>query len=156
MIVLPPPALLRCGPVSRHWRVAVLAALPTLRAVDFRGCETRVTGPDVLAVLERVAAMNGSLGKLEELRLFDASRNSLSGDLPADLLDLPKLREVNLSENAGLGGTVVVPKIPSPLRVLDLRGTKGQLKTLMNVIQRPHSVALIRTPIKMILSRNRH
>ena len=64
-----------------------------------------------------------ALGKLEKLRLFDASRNSLSGDLPADLLDLPKVREVNLSENAGLGGTVVVPKIPSPLRVLDLRGT---------------------------------
>jgi len=38
-------ALLRCGRVSRRWWEAVLAALPTLRAVDFRGCETRITGP---------------------------------------------------------------------------------------------------------------
>ena len=51
-------ALLRCGRVSRRWREAVLAALPTLRAVDFRGCETRITGPDVLAVLARVAGAN--------------------------------------------------------------------------------------------------
>ena len=48
--VLSPAALLRCGRVSRRWWEAVLAALPTLRAVDFRGCETRITGPDVLAV----------------------------------------------------------------------------------------------------------
>ena len=32
-------ALLRCGRVSRRWWEAVLAALPTLRALDFRGCE---------------------------------------------------------------------------------------------------------------------
>ena len=51
-------ALLRCGRVSRRWWEAVLAALPTLRAVDFRGCETRITGPDVLAVLARVAGAN--------------------------------------------------------------------------------------------------
>ena len=37
-------SLLRCGRVSRRWWEAVLAALPTLRAVDFRGCETRITG----------------------------------------------------------------------------------------------------------------
>ena len=50
--------VLRCGRVSRRWREAVLATLPTLRAVDFRGCETRITGPDVLAVLARVAGAN--------------------------------------------------------------------------------------------------
>ena len=32
--------VLRCGRVSRRWREAVLAALPTLRALDFRGRET--------------------------------------------------------------------------------------------------------------------
>ena len=51
-------ALLRCGRVSRRWREAVLAALPTLRTLDFGGCEARITGPDVLAVLERVAGAN--------------------------------------------------------------------------------------------------
>jgi hypothetical protein len=64
--VLPPPALLRCGPVSRHWRVAVLAALPTLRAVDFRGCEARITGPDVLAVLAGAMAGDTAQKKLAE------------------------------------------------------------------------------------------
>ena len=57
-------ALLRCGRVSRRWWEAVLAALPTLRAVDFRGCETRITGPDVLAVLARVAGANLPAGAL--------------------------------------------------------------------------------------------
>ena len=53
--LLPLSALLRCGGASRRWREAVRCALPTLRALDFRGCEARVTGPDVLAVLARVA-----------------------------------------------------------------------------------------------------
>ena len=48
-------ALLRCGRVSLRWREAVLAALRTLRTLDFGGCEARITGPDVLAVLARVA-----------------------------------------------------------------------------------------------------
>jgi hypothetical protein len=55
---LPLHAMLRCGRVSRRGREAVLAALPTLRAVDFRGYERRVTGPDVLAVLAHVAGAN--------------------------------------------------------------------------------------------------
>ena len=50
--------LLLCAGVSRSWREAVLAALPTLRTLDFGGCEARITGPDVLAVLERVAGAN--------------------------------------------------------------------------------------------------
>ena len=50
--------LLLCAGVSRRWREAVRCTLPTLRAVHFRGCETRITGPDVLAVLERVAGAN--------------------------------------------------------------------------------------------------
>ena len=56
--LLPLPALLRCGGASRRWREAVRCALPTLRALDFRGCEARVTGPDVLAALARVAGAN--------------------------------------------------------------------------------------------------
>ena len=43
--------LLHCGRASRRWREAVLGSLPTLRALDFRGCETRITEPGVLAVL---------------------------------------------------------------------------------------------------------
>ena len=42
---------LHCGRASRRWREAVLDSLPTLRALDFRGCETRITEPGVLAVL---------------------------------------------------------------------------------------------------------
>ena len=52
------PALLRCGRVRRCWREAVLASLPTLRALDFRGFAARVSGPDVLAALARVAGAN--------------------------------------------------------------------------------------------------
>ena len=66
-------ALLRCGRVSRRWWEAVLAALPTLRAVDFRGCETRITGPDVLAVLARVAGANLTAVNLARCRLLGAA-----------------------------------------------------------------------------------
>ena len=50
--------LQRCSRVSQRWRQAVLAALPTLRVLEFRGCEECVTGPDVLTVLGRVAGPN--------------------------------------------------------------------------------------------------
>ena len=66
-------AMLRCGRVSRRWREAVLAALPTLRAVDFRGCETRITGPDVLAVLARVAGKNLAAVDLARCRRLGAA-----------------------------------------------------------------------------------
>ena len=66
-------ALLRCGRVSRRWWEAVLAALPTLRAVDFRGCETRITGPDVLAVLARVAGANLTAVNLARCRRLGAA-----------------------------------------------------------------------------------
>ena len=66
-------ALLRCGRVSRLWREAVLDALPTLRAVDFCGCETRITGPDVLAVLARVAGKNLAAVDLARCRRLGAA-----------------------------------------------------------------------------------
>ena len=50
--------LLLCAGVSRRWREAVRCTLPTLRTLDFGGCEARITGPDVLAVLARVAGAN--------------------------------------------------------------------------------------------------
>ena len=65
--------LLRCGRVSRRWWEAVLAALPTLRAVDFRGCEARITGPDVLAVLARVAGAHLTAVNLARCRRLGAA-----------------------------------------------------------------------------------
>ena len=51
----------------------MLAALPTLRAVDFRGCETRITGPDVLGVLARVAGANLTALNLARCRRLGAA-----------------------------------------------------------------------------------
>ena len=56
--LLPLHALLRCGRVSGLWCKAVRSALPTLRALDFRGYETHVSGSGVLALLARVAGAN--------------------------------------------------------------------------------------------------
>ena len=66
-------ALLRCGRVSRRWREAVRCALPTLRALDFRGSEARVTGPDVLAVMGRVAGANLATVDLARCRRLGAA-----------------------------------------------------------------------------------
>ena len=43
---------------SGQWPQRAFTGTTTLRALDFRGCEARVTGPDVLAVLARVAGAN--------------------------------------------------------------------------------------------------
>ena len=66
-------ALLRCGRVSLRWRKAVLAALRTLRTLDFGGCEARITGPDVLAVLARVAGANLTAVNLARCRRLGAA-----------------------------------------------------------------------------------
>jgi len=75
--LLPLHALLRCGRVSRRWWEAVRCALPTLRALDFRGCEAQVTGPDVLGVLARVAGANLAavfLGNCQRLSAADVEQ----------------------------------------------------------------------------------
>ena len=51
----------------------MLAALQTLRALDFRGREKRITGPDVLAVLARVAGANLTAVNLARCRLLGAA-----------------------------------------------------------------------------------
>jgi len=66
-------ALLRCGRVSRRWQEAVLKSLPTLPALDFRGYEARITGPDVLAVLARVAGKNLAAVDLARCRRLGAA-----------------------------------------------------------------------------------
>jgi len=71
--LLPLCALLRCSRVSRRWREAVRCALPTLRALDFRGSEARLTGPDVLAVLGRVAGANLTTVDLAHCRRLGAA-----------------------------------------------------------------------------------
>ena len=67
------PALLRCGRVSRRWQEAMRCALLTLRALDFRGCEGRATGPDVLAVLERTAGASLTAIDLAHCRRLNAA-----------------------------------------------------------------------------------
>ena len=65
--------LLLCAGVSRRWREAVRCTLPTLRTLDFGGCEARITGPDVLAVLARVAGANITAVNLARCRLLGAA-----------------------------------------------------------------------------------
>ena len=70
--VLHTPVLLRCGRVSRRWRDAVHCALRTLRTLDFHGYTQHVTGPDVLAVLGRVAGGNVAAIDLSRCRRLGA------------------------------------------------------------------------------------
>ena len=65
--------LLRFSRVSRDWREAVCGVLPTLRALVFCGCKAHLTGPDVLAVLARVAGGNLSIIDLAHCKRLDGA-----------------------------------------------------------------------------------
>ena len=64
-----------CSRVNRHWRCVVASVLRTLPALDFRGHEERMTGPEILTALSRVASTN--------LRLVDLA--ACTGIMPADV-----------------------------------------------------------------------
>jgi ankyrin repeat protein len=67
------PLLYRCSGANWRWREAVRYALPTLRTLDFRGHEARVTGPHVLEVLARVAGANLGVINLSNCLLLGAA-----------------------------------------------------------------------------------